>query len=173
MTPKLTTLDTTPSRISPGVRVDSVDQVLTRGDVVTVEVTEVDTERGRVGLKLVSKQENGAEVPAETIGARYKEQFPNAGQGGPLGVKVEIGAGVARGVPHGVDGLVKKLQRQPGIERQRQQRQRPAHRLALAGVTLQPDVHRLRDTVADLQAGNAFLFHVLDRAQIGALAEMG
>ena len=44
------------SRISPGVRVDSVDQVLTRGDVVTVEVTEVDTERGRVGLKLVSKR---------------------------------------------------------------------------------------------------------------------
>jgi polyribonucleotide nucleotidyltransferase len=70
------------SRISPGVRVDSVDQVLTRGDIVTVEVTEVDTERGRVGLKLVSKQENGTEVPAEAIGARYKEQFPNAGQGG-------------------------------------------------------------------------------------------
>ncbi len=70
------------SRISPGVRVESVDQVLTRGDVVTVEVTEVDTERGRVGLKLVSKTENGAEITAEAIGARYKEQFPNAGQGG-------------------------------------------------------------------------------------------
>ena len=70
------------SRISPGVRVDSVDQVLTRGDVVTVEVTEVDTERGRVGLKLVSKTENGAEITAEAIGVRYKEQFPNAGQGG-------------------------------------------------------------------------------------------
>ena len=70
------------SRISPGVRVDSVDQVLTRGDIVTVEVTEVDTERGRVGLKLVSKQENGAEITAEAIGVRYKEQFPNAGQGG-------------------------------------------------------------------------------------------
>ena len=64
------------------MRVDSVDQVLTRGDVVTVEVTEVDTERGRVGLKLVSKSENGAEITAEAIGARYKEQFPNAGQGG-------------------------------------------------------------------------------------------
>ena len=70
------------SRISPGVRVDSVDQVLNRGDIVTVEVTEVDTERGRVGLKLVSKTENGAEVSAEAIGIRYKEQFPNAGQGG-------------------------------------------------------------------------------------------
>ena len=70
------------SRISPGVRVDSVDQVLTRGDIVTVEVTEVDTERGRVGLKLVSKTENGAEITAEAIGVRYKEQFPNAGQGG-------------------------------------------------------------------------------------------
>ena len=64
------------------MRVDSVDQVLTRGDVVTVEVTEVDTERGRVGLKLVSKTEDGVEVTAEAIGIRYKEQFPNAGQGG-------------------------------------------------------------------------------------------
>ena len=45
-------------------------------------MTEVDTERGRVALKLVSKTENGAEITAEAIGVRYKEQFPNAGQGG-------------------------------------------------------------------------------------------
>ena len=45
-------------------------------------MTEVDTERGRIALKLVSKTENGAEITPEEIGARYKEQFPNAGQGG-------------------------------------------------------------------------------------------
>ncbi len=70
------------SRISPGVRIDTVDQVLSRGDLVAVEVVEVDTERGRIGLKLVSKTEDGVEITPEQIGARYKEQYPNAGQGG-------------------------------------------------------------------------------------------
>ena len=70
------------SRISPGVRIDTVDQVLARGDLVSVEVVEVDTERGRIGLKLVSKTEDGVEITPEQIGVRYKEQYPNAGQGG-------------------------------------------------------------------------------------------
>ena len=70
------------SRISPGVRIDTVDQVLSRGDLVAVEVVEVDTERGRIGLKLVSKTEDGVEITPEQIGVRYKEQYPNAGQGG-------------------------------------------------------------------------------------------
>jgi polyribonucleotide nucleotidyltransferase len=70
------------SRVAPGVRIDSIEQVLSRGDIVTVEVTEVDTERGRIALRLVSKREGDGEVTAEQVGARYKEQFPNAGQGG-------------------------------------------------------------------------------------------
>ncbi len=70
------------SRVAPGVRIDSIEQVLSKGDIVSVEVTEVDAERGRIALKLVSKQEDGAEVTPEVLGARYKEQFPNAGQGG-------------------------------------------------------------------------------------------
>ena len=70
------------SRISPGTRIDSVDQVLQKGDIVAVEVTEVDTERGRIALSLVSKTEDGVEITAEQIGARYREQYPNAGQGG-------------------------------------------------------------------------------------------
>ena len=53
------------SRVAPGVRIDSVDQVLQRGDIVAVEVTEVDTERGRIALKLVSKTEDDAEVTPE------------------------------------------------------------------------------------------------------------
>ncbi|MFM9123759.1 MAG: hypothetical protein ACKOSO_00945 [Actinomycetota bacterium] len=40
---------------------------------------EVDTDRGRIGLKLVAKIEDGVEVSPETVGARYKEQFPNGG----------------------------------------------------------------------------------------------
>jgi len=70
------------SRIAPGTRISSADQVLDRGDIVNVEVTEVDTDRGRIGLKLVAKIEDGAEVSPETIGERYKEQYPNGGGDG-------------------------------------------------------------------------------------------
>jgi len=70
------------SRIAPGTRISSADQVLDRGDIVNVEVTEVDTDRGRIGLKLVAKIEDGAEVSPETIGDRYKEQYPNGGGDG-------------------------------------------------------------------------------------------
>jgi polyribonucleotide nucleotidyltransferase len=70
------------SRVAPGVRIDTIEQVLSKGDIVSVEVTEVDAERGRIALKLVSKQENGSEITPEQIGTRYKEQYPNAGQGG-------------------------------------------------------------------------------------------
>ncbi len=68
------------SRVSPGVRIDSADQVLQRNDVVSVEVTEVDVDRGRIALKLVAKHEDGVEITPQQIGERYKEQFPNAGQ---------------------------------------------------------------------------------------------
>jgi len=95
------------------------------------------------------------------------------GQGGALGVKVEIGAGVAGGVPHGVDRPVEQLQRQPGIERQGQGRQRPAGCLARADMALQPDADRARDAVADLQRRSALLLHVLDGPAVGALADMG
>ena len=70
------------SRVAPGVRIDSADQVLQRNDVVSVEVTEVDADRGRIALKLVAKHEDGVEVTPQEIGERYKEQFPNAGQRG-------------------------------------------------------------------------------------------
>ena len=40
------------SNVSPGERVESVEDVLNRGDEVTVRVVEVDRERGRIGLRL-------------------------------------------------------------------------------------------------------------------------
>jgi polyribonucleotide nucleotidyltransferase len=67
------------SRIAPGTRISSADQVLDRGDIVNVEVTEVDTDRGRIGLKLVAKIEDGVEISPETIGERYQEKYPNGG----------------------------------------------------------------------------------------------
>src|SRR3954454_12913606 len=40
------------SNVSPGQRVDTVEDVLNRGDEVKVRVVEVDRERGRIGLRL-------------------------------------------------------------------------------------------------------------------------
>jgi polyribonucleotide nucleotidyltransferase len=40
------------SNVSPGERVESVEDVLNRGDEVNVRVVEVDRERGRIGLRL-------------------------------------------------------------------------------------------------------------------------
>src|SRR5215216_1810986 len=40
------------SNVKPGERVDSVDDVLTAGEVIDVTVVEVDRERGRIGLRL-------------------------------------------------------------------------------------------------------------------------
>ena len=70
------------SRVAPGLRIDSIEQVLDRGDLVNVEVTEIDRERGRIALKLLGKMEGDVEITPEVIATRYREKFPNAGQGG-------------------------------------------------------------------------------------------
>jgi polyribonucleotide nucleotidyltransferase len=45
------------SNVSPGRRVDSVEDVLSKGDEVSVRVVEVDRERGRIGLRLAHDPE--------------------------------------------------------------------------------------------------------------------
>ena len=40
------------SNVSPGQRVESVEDVLNKGDEINVRVVEVDRERGRIGLRL-------------------------------------------------------------------------------------------------------------------------
>ncbi len=45
------------SNVSPGQRVDSVEDVLNKGDEINVRVVEVDRERGRIGLRLVEDPE--------------------------------------------------------------------------------------------------------------------
>src|SRR5437016_14576460 len=45
------------SKISPGQRAESVEDVLNRGDEVSVRVVEVDRERGRIGLRLADDPE--------------------------------------------------------------------------------------------------------------------
>jgi polyribonucleotide nucleotidyltransferase len=56
------------SRILPkGQRLAAAEQVLARGDEVRVTVSEVDRERGRIGLTLLAKVEDGQDVTPEQL----------------------------------------------------------------------------------------------------------
>jgi polyribonucleotide nucleotidyltransferase len=63
------------SNVSPGQRVDTVEDVLNKGDEIHVRVVEVDRERGRIGLRL-------AEDP-EIAGKSVEELATVGGGGGP------------------------------------------------------------------------------------------
>ncbi|HEY7207942.1 MAG TPA: polyribonucleotide nucleotidyltransferase [Gaiellaceae bacterium] len=63
------------SNVGPG-RVGHIEDVMTRGDVVDVVVQEVDKDRGRIGLKLVAKHENGNLVQPEELIERAKNAPP-------------------------------------------------------------------------------------------------
>jgi polyribonucleotide nucleotidyltransferase len=56
------------SNVSPGRRVDSVEDVLNRGDEVTVRVVEVDRERGRIGLRLADDPDVAGKSVEELVG---------------------------------------------------------------------------------------------------------
>ena len=49
------------SNVGPG-RVGHIEDVINRGDILDVLVQEVDKARGRIGLKLIQKHENGNTV---------------------------------------------------------------------------------------------------------------
>jgi polyribonucleotide nucleotidyltransferase len=61
------------SNVSPGQRVDTVEDVLNKGDEVNVRVVEVDRERGRIGLRL-------SEDP--DIAGKSVEELAGVGTGG-------------------------------------------------------------------------------------------
>src|SRR5207247_1529242 len=63
------------SNVGPG-RVAHIEDVISRGDVLDVKVLEVDKARGRIGLKLVAKHENGALVQPEELIERAKSAPP-------------------------------------------------------------------------------------------------
>ena len=63
------------SNVGPG-RVAHIEDVMARGDIVDVLVQEVDKARGRIGLKLVQKHENGAMVSPEELVERAKDAPP-------------------------------------------------------------------------------------------------
>jgi polyribonucleotide nucleotidyltransferase len=63
------------SNVGPG-RVGHIEDVIERGDVLDVIVQEVDKDRGRIGLKLIAKHENGNLVQPEELIERAKDAPP-------------------------------------------------------------------------------------------------
>jgi polyribonucleotide nucleotidyltransferase len=63
------------SNVGPG-RVNHIEDVISRGDILDVLVQEVDKARGRIGLKLIQKHENGALVSPEELVERAKDAPP-------------------------------------------------------------------------------------------------
>ena len=63
------------SNVGPG-RVNHIEDVLARGDVVDVLVQEVDKARGRIGLKLVQKHSDGGFVSPEELVELAKDAPP-------------------------------------------------------------------------------------------------
>jgi polyribonucleotide nucleotidyltransferase len=61
------------SNVSPGQRVDTVEDVLNKGDEIAVRVVEVDRERGRIGLRLADDPE---------IAGKSVEELATVGSGG-------------------------------------------------------------------------------------------
>jgi polyribonucleotide nucleotidyltransferase len=63
------------SNVGPG-RVAHIEDVINRGDILDVLVQEVDKARGRIGLKLIQKHENGSTVTPEELIERAKNAPP-------------------------------------------------------------------------------------------------
>ncbi|HEY2631469.1 MAG TPA: polyribonucleotide nucleotidyltransferase [Solirubrobacteraceae bacterium] len=61
------------SNVSPGQRVDTVEDVLNKGDEINVRVVEVDRERGRIGLRLADDPE---------VAGKSVEELATVGSGG-------------------------------------------------------------------------------------------
>ncbi|MDX6706471.1 MAG: polyribonucleotide nucleotidyltransferase [Solirubrobacteraceae bacterium] len=61
------------SNVSPGQRVDTVEDVLNKGDEIHVRVVEVDRERGRIGLRLAQDPD---------VAGKTKEELVAVGNGG-------------------------------------------------------------------------------------------
>ncbi len=62
------------SNVSPGQRVDTVEDVLNKGDEIAVRVVEVDRERGRIGLRLAEDPEIAGKSVEELAARRLRRR---------------------------------------------------------------------------------------------------
>jgi polyribonucleotide nucleotidyltransferase len=65
------------SNVAPGRRIDTVEEVLNKGDEISVKVVEVDRERGRIGLRLAEDPEIAGKTAEELAAIAAAE---NGGQ---------------------------------------------------------------------------------------------
>jgi polyribonucleotide nucleotidyltransferase len=67
------------SNLSPGQRVDTVEDVVNRGDEIKVKVVEVDPERGRIGLRLAEDPDVEGKSPEELAKVGTGDRRPRGG----------------------------------------------------------------------------------------------
>jgi polyribonucleotide nucleotidyltransferase len=73
------------SNISPGQRVNTVEDVLNRGDELRVKVVEVDRERGRIGLRLAEDPEIAGKSADELASMGTGDKGPRGDRGNGRG----------------------------------------------------------------------------------------
>jgi polyribonucleotide nucleotidyltransferase len=73
------------SNVKPGERVDSVEDVLSSGDVIDVTVVEVDRERGRIGLRLTDDPSVAGKSPEELASVGSGDGGRSSRNGGERG----------------------------------------------------------------------------------------
>ena len=86
------------SNVSPGNRVDTVEEVLSKGDEITVRVVEVDRERGRIGVR----RSDDPEIAGKSI--EELATLPGSGGGGgggDRGPRRPREGGARNGAPRG------------------------------------------------------------------------
>jgi polyribonucleotide nucleotidyltransferase len=69
------------SNIKPGERVNTVEDVVNRGDELRVKVVEVDRERGRIGLRLAEDPEIAGKSPEELASMGTGDKGPRGDRG--------------------------------------------------------------------------------------------
>jgi polyribonucleotide nucleotidyltransferase len=85
------------SNISPGRRVDTVEEVLNKGDEIQVRVFEVDRERGRIGLRLAEDPDVAGKSVEEITAAAASNGGGGGGGGGDRGSRDRPDRGARRG----------------------------------------------------------------------------
>ena len=109
------------SNVSPGQRVDTVEEVLNKGDEIAVRVVEVDRERGRIGLRLAEDPEIAGKTVEELAG---------------------VGSGGGGGSRNGGDRGPRRDGRGGGARRPGRARPRPRPRVAAASAARAPTAIR-------------------------------
>jgi polyribonucleotide nucleotidyltransferase len=73
------------SNVAPGRRIESVEEVLGKGDELNVRVVEVDRERGRIGLRLADDPEVAGKTVEELAAVGSGDGGPRRERGGDRG----------------------------------------------------------------------------------------